>query len=150
MGGELMQLVAYGAQDIYLSDGNFRIYYKKHIIGDIVRKIEIIGLEFVSYIKISNNKTEIKNMFNNSYSTIDCYGLNMKKLPRFKNLDNFNKLKYLNCSHNKLNNFEKLKYINLIKLDCSHNLIDKIPNKMKSLEYFDFSYNYVKDNIDLI
>ena len=42
----LLQLIAYDVQDIYLtSNGNyihkFRIYYEKHIIEDIMIKIEI-------------------------------------------------------------------------------------------------------------
>lgn len=150
MPGVLTNLIAHGAQDVYLNVEKFRIYYKKHIIGDIVEKIEIIGWEFIEYVKITNGGIDIKNMFNNSYNQIDCSKLNIKKLPKFKNLYDFDKLKYLNCSHNKLNNLEKLKYINLIKLECSYNSMSIIPSKIKSLEYFDFSNNYVQDKIDLI
>lgn len=152
-GGALINLIAYGAQDTYLTGNHvfekFRIYYKKHIISDIVVKNEILGWVFIEYVKIKN-KVDIKNMFNNLYSGIDCSNLSIKKLSKYKNLDNFDKLKYLNCSNNKLNNIEKLKFINLIKLDCSYNLIYCIPDKMKSLEYFDFSNNNITGIVDLI
>jgi len=37
VGNGLIQLLSYGEQDVYLSIyEKFRIYYKKHIIGDIV------------------------------------------------------------------------------------------------------------------
>ena len=154
IGGALMQLVAYGAQDVYLA-GNpylpiFRIYYKKHIINDIVTKYKIIGWEFIEYVKIINNVENIKNMFKNSNTSIDCSNLSIIKLPKFHNLDDFSKLKYFNCSYNKLKNINKFKYINLIKIDCSYNNLDKIPNKMKSLEYFDFSNNFVGDELDFV
>lgn len=155
----LLQLIAYGAQDVYLT-GNpdinfykttysrFRIYYKKHIINDIVYKIEITGFEFIEYIKIKDNKINIKDMFNESLTSIDCSNLNINKLPRFKNLEDFDKLKYFICSNNRIKNVEKLKYINIIKLDCSYNQLEKIPQKMKSIEYFDFSNNKIKGEID--
>ena len=155
MTGALMQLVAYGAQDVYLTGGNgghfekFRIYYKKHIIGDIVIKFEIIGWEFIENFKIKNDAQDIKNMFKNILTSIDCSTLNIKKLPKFNDLNDFDKLKDFNCSHNKLRDIEKLKYINLIKLDCSYNSIYKIPYKMKLLEYFDFSNNNIMGKIDL-
>ena len=131
---ELLNLIAFWSQDVYLTCGNnelfekFRIYYKKHIIENIVNKIEIIGYEFIEYVKINNDSIDIKNMFKNTYTYINCANLNIKKLPRFKNLDNFNKLRYLNCSRNRLNNIKKLKYINPIKIDCSYYLIKKNSN----------------------
>lgn len=149
-GGGLMDLIAYGPQDVYLCGYLFRIYYQKRIINNIVTKIEIIKYEFIEYIEVENNKEEIKNIFNKSFDAIDCSKLNIKKLPKFKIFDDFYKLKYFNCSFNKLQNIEKLKYINLIKLDCSYNIIKNIPFKMKLLEYFDFSNNNVGDDLDLI
>ena len=151
-----MQLVAFGAQDIYLTGGNggyfekFRIYYRKHSIGDIVTNIEIIGYEFIEYVKINSDRLSIQNMFRESYISIDCSNLLIKRLPKFSDLDDFAKLKYLNCSKNKLSTIKKLIYGNLIKLDCSNNLIQVIPHKMNSLEYFDFSNNYVVGELDFI
>lgn len=160
MGGGLMQLLSMGAQDVYLTRNiGFRIYYKKHIIDDIVVKIEITGWEFVEYIRISNNTKNCyypniiidkKNMFNFLFDAIDCSKNYLKKLPRFSNYDDFAKLKYFNCSTNCLTNINKLKYINLIRLDCSYNQIKTIPEKMFSLEYFDFSNNYVNEEVDFI
>jgi hypothetical protein len=54
-GGGLMQLIAYGVQDMYLTGNQngykpkFRIYYRKHIIGDIVVKFEIYNVEFLGF-----------------------------------------------------------------------------------------------------
>jgi hypothetical protein len=151
VGGGLMQLVNYGAQNVYLAGiGPFRIYYKKHIINDIVTNIEIIGCEFIECVKINSNNSSIKNMFVKSCDGINCSHLSINKLPRFKNLDTFTKLKYFDCSNNRLKNIKKLLYGNLIKLDCSCNKIKDIPYKMKSLEYFDFSNNYVAGELDFI
>ncbi len=155
-----MQLVAYGALDYYLvgyGQGQehgqiqkFRIYYKTHIINDIV-DIKITGWKFIEFIKITNNsysEYNTSNMFNYTFDTIDCSKSNMKKIPRFNNIDNFRKLKSINCSHNRIKSIEKFKYIDLIKLDCSNNLINKIPNKMNSLEYFNFSNNFIRSKLD--
>jgi Leucine-rich repeat (LRR) protein len=152
----LMNLIAYGAQDVYLTGNHngyfekFRIYYKKHIINDIVTNIEILGYEFIEYVKINSDKLSIQNMFRKSYISIDCSNLSIKRLPKFHDLDTFAKLKYLNCSQNKLNTIKKLMYGKLIKLDCSYNLIQTIPYKMNSLEYFDFSNNRVVGKLDFI
>ena len=157
MAGALMNLVAYGAQDVYLSGragmyDKFKIYYKKHIINDIVTKIEITGWEFIESVEYCKLTKYVKNMFTNPIikQSIDCSTTGIKKLPKFKNLDIFNVLKYFNCSHNNLSNINKLKYISLIKLDCSYNLIKSIPNKMYSLEYLDLSNNQVEGDLDFL
>ncbi len=157
-GGGLLQLVAYGAQDVYLQGAGgilkFKIYYKKHIISNILQ-IEIIGFDIIKFIKVNyGDSKQFKNMFNNSYESIDCSGTGdtfingTRKLPKFKKLETFNKLKYFNCSKSHLKQIEKLKYIDLIWLDCSLNRITSIPDHMRKLEYFDISDNNLYSTID--
>ena len=164
MPGSLIRLIAYGALDYYLAGGNeFRIYYRKHIIGDIVVKLEIcfefIYFEFIYFelaesdsqcVKFSYN-TQCVDMFDFGYKAINCERCNLVKLPRFKSIDEFKKMKYLNCSNNNLRNIKKLMYSNeLIWLNCSYNKLNSIPKKIFLLEYFDFSDNQVNDNVDFL
>jgi hypothetical protein len=160
MVGALMQLVAYGAQDIFLNgNGNqneykpkFRIYYRKHIIGDIVVKFEIYNVEFLGFewVKFTSN-SQCVNIFDFGYKAINCEKCLLNKLPKFKSIDEFKKMKYLNCSINKLDNINKLMYSNeLIWLNSSYNKLKTIPEKIYSLEYFDFSNNGVEGNVDFL
>lgn len=146
VGGGLMSLIAYGAQDIYLTGGcGFKIHYKKHIIEDVVVKIEIVGIELIN--KNNTHTEKIKslkhsaNMFEQKFVSVDCSGIGLKKLPRFKLFENFLTLKYFDCSHNNLKQINKLKYINLIWLNCSNNQLTSIPEKMLELEYLNIAYN---------
>ena len=145
VGGGLMSLIGYGAQDIYLTGCGFRIHYKKHIIEDVVVKIEIVGIELIN--KNNTHTEKIKslknsaNMFEQKFVSVDCSGIGLKKLPRFKLFENFLTLKYFDCSHNNLKQINKLKYINLIWLNCSNNQLTSIPEKMLELEYLNIAYN---------
>jgi len=145
-GGALMQLVAFGAEDVYLT-GNpniykFKIYYKVHIINDIIINYEFVNIKFIKFIEFVN--FDIKNMFNLKLESIDCSNIQIVKLPHFKLYDDFNQLIKLNCSNCKLKNVNKLKYsTNLIYLNCSSNVISKLPEKFPSLEFINFSNNRV-------
>ena len=144
MRGGLMQLVAYGAQDVYLTGDHiigFEIYYKPHVINDIV-----ISYEFDSVKLIKFTYSDINEMFNLKLESIDCSKISIKKLPHFKSYDDFNKLVNFNCSNCVLENINKLKYLkNLIYLNCSHNKINKLPDKFSSLKFINFSNNYVSE-----
>lgn len=90
-------------------------------------------------------------IFDRNFHSIDCQNIGITKLPKFKSIDSFRKLTHFNCFKNKLINVKKLMYnYNLIWLDCSYNKIKSIPKKIFSLEYFDFSNNLVKGDIDFI
>ena len=188
LGGGLLQLVAYGAQDIYLAGGMMlRLYYIQQHIEKIIIGYEFIQIDFVNIIisgtpmynnYISNDFENFKilynghepicsnkNIFDLTYKSINCSKTNIIKLPRFKSLESFSLLKNFNCSNNKLKNINKLQYINLEYLDCSHNFISILPNKMENLfylncvnnkitklnnyyhnlEYLDFSHNNIVD-----
>lgn len=153
VGGGLMQLVAYGAQDVYLTGypnvnggykPKFRIYYKKHIIGDIVLGFEIYNMEFLGFEWTKMNDFDCVNMFNFGYKAINCERCQLTKLPKFKSIEEFKKMTHLDCSNNKIKNIKKLIYSNkLIWLNCENNKLKSIPKKIFSLEYFDFSNNNV-------
>ena len=215
LGGGLLQLVAYGAQDIYLAGGMMlRLYYIQQHIEKIIIGYEFIQIDFVNiiisgtpmynnyisndfenfkilynghepicsnknifdltYKSINNSKIiqfnhiildKIDKIFDMRMKSINCSKTNIIKLPRFKSLESFSLLKNFNCSNNKLKNINKLQYINLEYLDCSHNFISILPNKMENLfylncvnnkitklnnyyhnlEYLDFSHNNIVD-----
>lgn len=151
-----MQLVAYGAQDVYLTGNNvfskFRVYYKKHIIGDIVVGFEIYKVEFIEISSLEKYIPLKKfDIFDRNLSCIDCKSLKLSKLPKFKSIDSFRKLTHFNCSNNRLTKINKLMYNNnLIWLNCSYNKLKSIPDKMYSLEYLDISDNYIEGTVDFI
>ena len=98
-----MQLVAYGAQDEYLAGNHneyqyqyeykpkFRIYYKKHIIGDIVVGLEIYNVEFLGFEWTKMNDSDCVNMFNFGYKAVNCERCQLTKLPKFKSIEEFKK-----------------------------------------------------------
>lgn len=158
VGGGLLQLLAYGAQDVYLT-GNpnvngvykpkFRIYYKKHIVGDIVVGLEIYNVEFLGFEWVKMMDYDCDDMFNFGYKAVNCERCQLTKLPKFKTIETFNKMTHFNCSNNRIKNIKKLMYSNkLIWLNCSYNRLEFIPKKIFSLEYLDFSDNYVNGNVD--
>jgi Leucine-rich repeat (LRR) protein len=154
--GKLLQLIACGAQDVYLNgnDSNhqvkFRIYYKKYMISDIIVGFEIYKMEFIKFVKKPKYLSEF-DIFDRNLHSVDCQNIGITKLPIFKSIDSFRKLKHLNCSKNKLTNINKLMYnYNLIWLDCSINKLKSIPKKIFSIEYWDFSNNQVDGDIDFI
>lgn len=137
MNGSLVQLVTYGAHDIYLTGGGiFRVQYVKHNIKKI-----IIGFEFIKICDMPKNIFSFNSkMFDEYYEMINCSNAKIKKLPKYKLLESFRKLKYFNCAKNNIENISKLSHIELEWLDCSFNYkIKIIPNKMRNLKYFDFS-----------
>lgn len=115
--GGLLQLVAYGAQDMYLTGDNynihFKIYYKKHIVENIVVGFEIYNVEFmgVKFVDFTS-KTECVKMFNFGYKAINSSNCRLDKLPKFRSFDEFNKMTHLNCSKN---NISVIKKINVFK-----------------------------------
>jgi len=154
LGGALMQLVAYGAQDVYLG-GNyqnfnikFRIYYKKTIINNVIVNFEIYKVEYIKFSFVDKNFTNF-NIFDRDLKYINCENINLHKLPKFKSIDSFKKLTHFDCNSNKLVNIKKLMYnSNIVWLNCSINRITLIPSNMFSLEYFDFSNNEVIGNVN--
>ena len=149
VGKGLMSLIAFGAQDIYLVDDmKFTIYYKKHIIENIIVGFEIYKVEFVKINSIKKCFSQ-SNIFDRNLQCINCEQMNLSLLPKFKSIDSFRKLTHFNCANNQITHIKKLIYnYNLLWLNCSYNHLISIPQKMYSLEYFDFSINFVKDYID--
>ena len=146
MPGSLLQLVAYGTQDLDLL--NFRIHYKKHIIGDIVVRFKIHNMNWRGgeCIKFTSG-AKCANMFDFGYKAINCEKCQLTELPKFKSIDEFKIMIHLNCSGNK--NMKKFMYSNkLIWLNCSNNKLESIPKKIFSLKYFDFSNNCVNGSLD--
>lgn len=150
----LIQLVAYGVQDLYFNGGyyqdKFRIYYIKHLISNVIVGFEIYKVEFVRFVINQKYLSEF-DIFDRNLHSIDCQNMGITKLPKFKSIDSFRKLTHFNCSKNKLTNINKLMYnYNLIWLDCSYNELESIPKKIFSLEYWDLSNNQIKADIDFI
>ena len=84
-------------------------------------------------------------MFNGNYHSIKCkFKFNYDKLPKFKTLETFRKLKYFDCSFSSIRCIKKLMYNNkLIWLNCSYNKIINLNNLPNSLTKLNCSCNQI-------
>lgn len=155
--GGLMQLVAQGQQapSFFQIGGNYHdvqeynIYYYKRRIKDVINGFKIYDSEFLGFEWIEFTKYfDFFNIFNYGYKGISCKNIKFTRLCGFETFV-FAKMTHFDCSHNFIKNINKLLYVNkLIWLNCSNNKLTFIPEKIFSLEYFDFSNNYVGEDVN--
>ncbi len=149
-----IKLIKYSGSNDLIFKQPIEINYKQIMIDDIIIEKEISGLNLIKLnfancfsVKKRYNLNFIE-IIDDSFEIFNCSYCYTSFIPICQSY--LDKLKYLYCSHNYITTLNQLKLCNLIEINCSHNLLQFIPNEMNQLEHFNLSYNKIYENIDFL